>query len=95
MVQVKIADGTSGDAVSDWLIAERELQADLGMRRATGQKIAYVEGYSRAREIERERIERRYRQIGQSTSAGRDSENRLRAEQELTEEGVFPLCDDI
>ena len=113
----------SVDAVSDWLLAEHELQVDIGMRRGYWTKIAYVEGYSRAREIKRERIERRARQIGQSTSGSSDSENRLRAErqvkaehrliaertgnalvgtprwlraeQELTEEGVIPLGDDI
>jgi hypothetical protein len=113
----------SGDAVSDWLLAERELQVDIAMRRRSWTNLAYVEGYSRAREIERERIERRARQIGQSTSGSTDSENRLRAErqvqaenrliaertgnalvgtprwlraeQELTKEGVIPLGHDI
>jgi len=76
----------SGDAVSDWLLAERELQVELGMRRGYWTKIAYVEGYSRARDIERERIERRSQQIGKSTSAGSASENRLRAERQVQAE---------
>ena len=56
------------------------------MQRRYWTKVAYVEGYSRARDIERERIERRSRQIGQSTNAGSDSENRLRAERQVQAE---------
>src|SRR5215813_1378903 len=113
----------SGDAVSDWLLAERELDMDFRMRHVYRTKVAYWEGSQRAKTIERERIALRAQQIGQSTGAGSDTENWLRAErqiraehrliaerarydwvgtprwlraeQELTEEGVIPLGDDI
>ena len=45
----------SGDAVSDWLLAERELDINFRRRRGYRTKLAYREGSQRAKATERER----------------------------------------
>jgi hypothetical protein len=76
----------SGDAVSDWLLAERELDISFRRRRDYRTKLAYWEGDQRAKATERERITRRAQQIGQSTSAVSDTDNWLRAERQIQAE---------
>lgn len=76
----------SGDAVSDWLLAERELDINFRRRRGYRTKLAYWEGSQRAKATERERITRRAQQIGQSTSAVSDTDNWLRAERQIQAE---------
>ncbi len=76
----------SGDAVSDWLLAEREVEIHLRMRRVYRTKIAYWNGSQRAKAIERERITRRAQQIGQSMSAHSDEENWMQAERQVRAE---------
>lgn len=44
----------SGDAVSDWLLAERELDINFRRRRVYRTKLAYWEGSQRAKATERE-----------------------------------------
>jgi hypothetical protein len=76
----------SGDAVSDWLLAERELDINFRRRREYRTKLAYWEGSQRAKAAERERITRRAQQIGQSASAAGDTDNWLRAERQIQAE---------
>jgi hypothetical protein len=76
----------SGDAVSDWLLAERELDINFRRRRVYRTRLAYWEGSQRAKAAERERITRRAQQIGQSTSAAGDTDNWLRAERQIQAE---------
>jgi hypothetical protein len=76
----------SGDAVNDWLLAERELDINFRRRREYRTKLAYWEGSQRAKAAERERITRRAQQIGQSASAAGDTDNWLRAERQIQAE---------
>jgi len=76
----------SGDAVDDWLLAERELNVELSMRRLHRTKTAWVVGSARAKAREQDRIARRARQISESANAGSDYENWLRAEREVNAE---------
>jgi len=113
----------SGGAVSDWLLAERELQGEIEAFRANWARVAYRDADISARSVTRRSIEHRAREISQSASAGSDEENWLRAtrqiqaehrliaeragnamvgtprwmraEEELTNEGVIPVTEDI